>query len=383
MQLGYGRKLLGASALALATFLTGCASKPATQVVLLPQADGTPSAVKVQSGATPAQTLSEPYQRLVVRADTSAVLDRTTAEAVRKEFPALFSTMPPASARSVLLFQAGGTALTAESQVRLTETRDEALRRSGAELVVIGHTDTKGSQASNDALSLRRAQQVRDLYIEGGFPAARIEAVVNAHKNLLANASHELRTPLARIRIAVELLAQAADPKRKAGLEQDIAELDHLIDEILLTSRLDAISEPALKEALDLHALAAEEVARYTDVELDGEAAPMHGDPWLLRRLLRNLLENAQRHGQPPIKVRITQAAHTNVLQVSDAGTPIPPEQRERLFEPFYRRSDAREGAGLGLALVRQIARRHGGEAQCVLLPDGHNAFVVSLPCPA
>ena len=73
MQLGYGRKLLGASALALATFLTGCASKPATQVVLLPQADGTPSAVKVQSGATPAQTLSEPYQRLVVRADTSAV----------------------------------------------------------------------------------------------------------------------------------------------------------------------------------------------------------------------------------------------------------------------------------------------------------------------
>ena len=98
MQLGYGRKLLGASALALATFLTGCASKPATQVVLLPQADGTPSAVKVQSGATPAQTLSEPYQRLVVRADASAVLDRTTAEAVRKEFPALFSAMPPASA---------------------------------------------------------------------------------------------------------------------------------------------------------------------------------------------------------------------------------------------------------------------------------------------
>lgn len=213
--------------------------------------------------------------------------------------------------------------------------------------------------------------------------AARIEAVVNAHKNLLANASHELRTPLARIRIAVELLKQAADPKRKAGLEQDIAELDHLIDEILLTSRLDAVSEPALKEALDLHALAAEEVSRYNDVELDGEAAPMQGDPWLLRRLLRNLLENAQRHGQPPIKVRIRHAADANILQVSDAGAPIPPEQRERLFEPFYRRTEARQGAGLGLALVRQIARRHGGEAQCVLLPDGHNAFVVSLPRPA
>ena len=195
MLLGYGRRLLGASALALAAFLTGCASKPATQVVLLPQADGTPSAVKVQSGATPAQTLSEPYQRLVVRTDASAVLDRTTAEAVRKEFPALFSAMPPASARSVLLFQAGGTALTAESQVRLIETRDEALRRSGAELVVIGHTDTVGSQSSNDALSLRRAQQVRNLYIQSGFPAARIEAVGRGERELAVQTPDETDEP--------------------------------------------------------------------------------------------------------------------------------------------------------------------------------------------
>ncbi len=192
---GNWRRLLGAFALALAAVLTGCASKPATQVVLLPQADGTPSAVKVQSGATPAQTLSEPYQRLVVRADASAVLDRTTAEAVRKEFPGLFSAMPPASTRSVLLFQTGGTALTTESQARLVQTRDAALRRSGAELVVIGHTDTKGSLASNDALSLRRAQQVRDLYIQGGFPAARIEAVGRGERELAVPTPDETDEP--------------------------------------------------------------------------------------------------------------------------------------------------------------------------------------------
>jgi signal transduction histidine kinase len=210
--------------------------------------------------------------------------------------------------------------------------------------------------------------------------AARIEAVVGAHKALLANASHELRTPLARIRIAVELLKDAADPKRKAGLEQDIAELDHLIDEILLTSRLDAVSEPDAEEDVDLFALAAEEVARYAGVELDGTSAPLRGDPWLLRRLLRNLLENALRHGQPPVRVAITCAANTIELQVSDAGAPIAQAQRERLFEPFHRRTGSREGAGLGLTLVRQIARRHGGDALCTALPDGHNAFVVTLP---
>ena len=84
----------------------------------------------------------------------------------------------------MLFFQTGGTALTAESQLRLSQTLEEALRRSGAELVVTGHTDTKGSLASNDALSLRRAQQVRDIYIERGFPAARIDAVGRGEREL-------------------------------------------------------------------------------------------------------------------------------------------------------------------------------------------------------
>jgi signal transduction histidine kinase len=212
--------------------------------------------------------------------------------------------------------------------------------------------------------------------------AARIEELVNAHKALLANASHELRTPLARIRLATELMKESADPKRKAGLDQDIAELDRLIDEILLASRLDAVAELVVKEEVDLLALAAEECARYSDVQLDGAHASVHGDPRLLRRLLRNLIENAQRHGQPPIHVRVAIVAGAAQITVSDQGAAIPVDERARLFEPFFRRADRvnTTGTGLGLALVRQIARHHGGDVQFVSTPEDHNSFVVTVP---
>lgn len=212
--------------------------------------------------------------------------------------------------------------------------------------------------------------------------ASRIEALVGAHKALLANASHELRTPLARIRMAVELMKQSADPKRKAGLDQDIAELDALIDELLLSSRLDAVSAPDADEDVDLLALAAEECARYEQADLVGDAMTVRGDPRLLRRMLRNLLENAHRHGVPPIRVRLTRGAQDATLIVVDDGPAIPADQRERLFEPFYRRADSREnrGVGLGLALVRQIARRHGGDVRCTPTDSGRNSFAVTLP---
>ena len=210
--------------------------------------------------------------------------------------------------------------------------------------------------------------------------AGRIEALVGAHKTLLANTSHELRTPLARIRIAIDMLKESADPKRKAGLEQDIAELDQLIDEVLLASRLDAISELETDEDVDLTALAAEECARYPDVQLDGDMVTVRGDPRLLRRMLRNLLENAQRHGAPPVRVQVARQDSRVSISVGDAGRGIPTDECERIFEPFYRSSQPRSnsGAGLGLALVRQIARRHGGDATCE--PGAPSRFVVHLP---
>ena len=208
--------------------------------------------------------------------------------------------------------------------------------------------------------------------------AARIESLLNAHKMLLANASHELRTPLARIRLGLELAA--AHPERKAGLESDIAELDQLVDEILLVSRLDATEQLDVREDVDLVALAAEECARYDDCGLEGKPVTVSGDPMLLRRMIRNLIENAKLHGQPPIEVTVAKQDDRAVLNVLDHGPVIAEEARERLFSPFYRIPGrcATKGSGLGLALARQIARRHGGDV--IYDPERGSSFTVSLP---
>jgi signal transduction histidine kinase len=210
--------------------------------------------------------------------------------------------------------------------------------------------------------------------------AARIETLVGAHKSLLANASHELRTPLTRIRVAVELLKTSADPARKRELEQDIAELDALLDEILLASRLDASPADAATEPVELLAVAAEECARYEGAMLEGEPVMVRGDGRLLRRVVRNLLENSRRHGEPPIEVRVHAIGPLAELRVCDRGPGVPEAEREAIFQPFYRFGRGGEhGAGLGLALVRQIARRHGGDARYVPRPAAGGCFVVTL----
>jgi signal transduction histidine kinase len=182
--------------------------------------------------------------------------------------------------------------------------------------------------------------------------------------------------------MAVELMKGSADPVRKAGLEQDIAELDALIDEILLASRLDAVKELDTDEEVDLLALAAEECARYDDTQLDGEPVTVRGDPRLLRRMIRNLLENAKRYGAPPIEVRVSRTGGSAEMAVCDHGAGVPEVERERVFDPFYRRTGTKEitGAGLGLALVRQIARRHGGDARCAPQSGRGSCFIVVLP---
>jgi two-component system, OmpR family, sensor histidine kinase RstB len=213
--------------------------------------------------------------------------------------------------------------------------------------------------------------------------AQRIEELVAAHRLLLANCSHELRTPLARISVAAALLGDSADVKTRAELKRDIAELDHLIEEILLSSRLEAVKGLEHNEPVDLLALAAEEAAHY-DTEASGQPIMVNGDRLLLRRLIRNLLENARRYaGDGPIDVSVTSDSGRAVLEVRDHGPGIPEDERERIFEPFYRLIAAREsgrGSGLGLALVREIARRHGGEAVCLAADGGGSRFRVNLP---
>ena len=208
--------------------------------------------------------------------------------------------------------------------------------------------------------------------------AARIEELVSAHKMLLANASHELRTPLTRIRLGLELAG--GSPERRAELEKDIAELDQLVDEILLVSRLDATEQLDIRENVDLTALAAEECARYDDCTVEARPVTVHGDPALLRRMIRNLVSNAQLHGQPPIEVTVDRQDDQAILSVTDHGPVISESARERLFSMFYRipgRSGPK-GSGLGLALVKQIARRHGGDV--VYDAARGSCFTVTLP---
>jgi signal transduction histidine kinase len=208
--------------------------------------------------------------------------------------------------------------------------------------------------------------------------ATRIESLVDAHKMLLANASHELRTPLTRIRLGLELAG--GSPERKVELEKDIAELDQLVDEILLVSRLDATEQLDIRENVDLTALAAEECARYDDCTVEARPVTVHGDPALLRRMIRNLVGNAQLHGQPPIEVTVDRQDDQAILRVTDHGPVISESARERLFSMFYRipgRSGPK-GSGLGLALVKQIARRHGGDV--VYDAARGSCFTVTLP---
>jgi len=228
--------------------------------------------------------------------------------------------------------------------------------------------------------------------------AERIETLMEtqksllvSHKSLLANASHELRSPLARIRMGLELMDEGASPVQRAEISRSIKELDQLIDEILLASRLDARQADAEPfENLDLTGLAAEECAR-VQAEL-GTAAQTHsltvpGSARLLRRLIRNLLENARRYGTGEISLELSQSGMGTrehaVIRVNDRGPGVPASQRERIFEPFYRLPGASEregGVGLGLALVKSITERHGGTVRCEDRPGGGASFVVELP---
>jgi len=217
--------------------------------------------------------------------------------------------------------------------------------------------------------------------------AARVQALLLSHKALLANASHELRSPLARIRMGLELMQAQPSPANHEEMARNIRELDQLIDEILLASRLDASPDDlGPLEPVELVGLCAEECAR-TGAELEAPAGTtsvlVSGLTRLLRRALRNLLENARRHGGGDVTLTLqTQGAHVEI-RVCDRGPGIPPALRERIFEPFFRLPGASEregGVGLGLALVRSIAQRHSGTVHNEERPGGGACFVLRLP---
>ena len=219
--------------------------------------------------------------------------------------------------------------------------------------------------------------------------AGRIEALLRSHQSLLANASHELRSPLARLKMAVAMLEDAGPAQRatlRKEVDTNIAELDALVEEVLLASRLDNASGALdMGQPVALLAVAAEEASR-TGAAVTGQDVQVTGDERLLRRAVRNLLENAQRYGGGEVTVHVEAQAAGARLSVCDRGPGVPDSYRERIFEPFFRlpgHAEREGGVGLGLALVRQIAQRHGGDVRCEPHTGGGSCFVISLPASA
>ena len=221
--------------------------------------------------------------------------------------------------------------------------------------------------------------------------ATRIEALLQSHQSLLTNASHELRSPLARLKMAVAMVEDAAPAQRTAlrrEIDTNIRELDALVEEILLAGRLDAAAGLEHHEPVDLLALAAEEAARIGATAQGNAtlAALVSGDERLLRRALRNLLENARRYGGADVQAELATRGAQVEVRVCDRGPGVPAVYRERVFEAFFRlpgHAERAGGVGLGLSLVRQIAQRHGGSVRCESRDGGGSCFVLSLPAGA
>ena len=218
--------------------------------------------------------------------------------------------------------------------------------------------------------------------------AGRIETLVRSHQSLLANASHELRSPLARLKMAVSLLPDASAAQRDKLTQEvhtNIAELDALVEEVLLASRLDAPGTDVLVDRVDLRALVDDAAATF-DVRVsspDGDALSVRGDERLLRRALRNLLENAKRYGGDDLSVQLAVRDARIEVGVCDRGPGVPEAMRARIFEPFFRlpgHAERAGGVGLGLSLVRQIAERHHGDVRCEPRKGGGSRFILTLP---
>ena len=278
-------------------------------------------------------------------------------------------------ALAMLAILFGAIAIGAYPVVRRITRRLERLQ-TGVEELAAGDLSARVEVKGND--------EVAKLGRSFNRAAERIERLVEAQRTMFASASHELRSPLARMRVAVELLAGDARPELRDRVSKDIAELDELIGELLLASQLAAPGEIQRAEEVDLLALVAEEAAR-SGAGASGEPVQIQGDPRMLRRLVRNLLENARRYGAgSPVEASVVPNGEGGArLSVADRGPGVPERERERIFEPFYRPAGAREGAdggaGLGLALVRRIARHHGGDARCLPREGGGTRFEVEL----
>jgi two-component system, OmpR family, sensor kinase len=218
--------------------------------------------------------------------------------------------------------------------------------------------------------------------------AERIQTLVAQQKRVLASASHELRSPLTRMQMALALLDDAA-PQRRAelvsALEREVGELNRLIEDFLTAAKADHASA---RGVVELDRIIVQECQRLSISDVRVSNLSLRGSEASLRSLVRNLLENAQRHGGgSEVQVSLERSIGRCVVCVEDKGPGISAGEAERIFEPFYRPQGHNEGlhggVGLGLALVREIAEAHHGTAHYEARDGGGSRFIVVLPIGA
>jgi len=233
--------------------------------------------------------------------------------------------------------------------------------------------------------------------------AAQLQHRLRSEKELLANISHEIRTPLSRILVALELCSEKdssiQDIKgRLADIGQDVAELDRLVDDVLVVARLDLSDGEGQmvlrKEKTDLSVIIERALKRMSEsypgadvrANVPDDAADVFIDPALVQRVMDNLLENSAKYSdeKPRIDVDVSFGGEDVEISVKDRGTGIEEKDLPRIFEPFYRtdssRGSTKGGSGLGLTLCRRIVEAHGGGIRAERRPDCGTSISLTLP---
>ncbi|MFJ1971776.1 ATP-binding protein [Streptomyces sp. NPDC087903] len=213
---------------------------------------------------------------------------------------------------------------------------------------------------------------------------AALQTSVERQRRFVADASHELRSPIASLRTQLEVGAAHPGLLDLDGAVEDTVRLQRLAADLLLLARLDAGERPG-EARFDLAGLAVEEAGRRPGVTVRApETVEVAGSRGQSGRLLANLLDNAQRHARSAVTLAVRREGAWAVAEVADDGDGVPEGDRERIFERFVRLDDARSrddgGAGLGLAIARDVAVRHGGTLTVGDAPAGGALFVLRLP---
>ncbi|MFF7491052.1 sensor histidine kinase [Streptomyces luteogriseus] len=212
---------------------------------------------------------------------------------------------------------------------------------------------------------------------------AALETSVERQRRFVADASHELRSPIASLRTQLEVAAAHPELLDLDGAVEDTVRLQRLAADLLLLARLDAGERPN-DARVDLAGLAREAAEGRRGVTVDAEPVEVAGSRGQLGRVLANLLDNAQRHARSAVTVHVRREGDRAVVGVADDGDGVPEDDRERIFERFVRLDAARSrddgGAGLGLAIARDVAVRHGGTLTAGRGPAGGALFELRLP---